>query len=59
VTLKVYDVLGREVSTLINNEQNSGSHEVIFDGSKLSSGIYFFRLQTGNYTATNKMILMK
>jgi hypothetical protein len=59
VTLKVYDVLGREVSTLINSEQNAGSHEVIFNGTKLSSGIYFFRLQTGNYTATNKMVLMK
>jgi hypothetical protein len=59
VTLRVYDVLGREVSTLINSEQNSGSHEVMFDGSKLSSGIYFFRLQSGNYAATNKMVLMK
>jgi hypothetical protein len=59
VTLKVYDVLGREVSTLINSEQNAGSHEVIFNGTKLSSGIYFFRLQSGNYTATNKMVLMK
>jgi hypothetical protein len=59
VTLRVYDVLGREVSTLINSEQNSGYHEVAFNGSKLSSGIYFFRMQAGNYISTKKMILMK
>jgi hypothetical protein len=59
VTLKVYDVLGREVSTLINNEQSAGSHEVIFNASKLGSGIYFCRLQSGNYISVKKMVLMK
>jgi hypothetical protein len=59
VSLKVYDMLGREVSTLVNNEQNAGYHEVMFDGSKLSSGVYFFRMQAGNYYSTKKMVLMK
>ncbi len=59
VSLKVYDVLGREISTLINGEKTVGSYEVAFDGSGLSSGIYFYKLQTGNYTSVKKMILMK
>jgi ligand-binding sensor domain-containing protein len=59
VTLKVYDVLGRLVKTLIEERQTAGIHSVTFDASSLSSGVYFYRLATGNYAGTNKMILMK
>ncbi len=59
VTLKVYDVLGSEVATLINEEKPSGSYEVDFDASTLPSGIYFYRLQTGSFVETKKMVLMK
>jgi len=59
VTLKVYDVLGNEVATLVNEEKPAGSYEVNFNAAKLSSGIYFYSLQVGSYTQTKKLILMK
>lgn len=59
VTLKVFDVLGREVETLFNKEQPEGNYEVEFYASKLTSGIYFYRIQTGDFVETKKMILMK
>lgn len=59
VSLKVYDVLGNEIADLINEEKSAGVYEVKFNGSELSSGIYFYRLQTGGLTETKKMILMK
>jgi hypothetical protein len=59
VTLKVYDLLGNMVATLVNEEKPAGTYSVIFDAGRLSSGIYFFRLQTGNFSATKKMILLK
>ncbi len=59
VTLKVYDVLGREVETLVNEEKPAVSYEVRFEGSSLSSGIYFYRIQAGDYALAKKMILMK
>ena len=59
VRLEVYDILGREVATLVNQEQQPGNYEVTFDASKLSSGIYFYRLQAGNFIQTKKMILLK
>lgn len=59
VTLKVYDVLGNEVATLVNEAKPAGSYEVNFNASKLSSGIYFYRLQAGTFLKTKKMILMK
>jgi hypothetical protein len=61
VSLKVYDILGREVATLINNEpMQPGKHEKQFDGSKLSSGVYFYRLNVdGKFSATKKLVLMK
>ncbi len=59
VTLKVYNVLGQEVATLVNEVKQSGSYEVNFDGSKLSSGTYFYRLETGTSTIAKKMILLK
>lgn len=60
VVLKVYDVLGREVKTLVNEEQSAGSYSVTFDGSNLPSGTYFYRLQTDNgFAETKKMVLVK
>jgi hypothetical protein len=59
VLLRVFDVLGREVKTLINQRQNGGSHSVAFDAGKLTSGVYFYRLDAGSYTATMKMVLVK
>jgi len=66
VTLKVYDLLGREVATLVNKEQKPGSYEVEFSGNKLSSGVYFYTLKVypatsgaGNFLLTKKMLLLK
>ncbi len=59
VQLKIYDALGREIATLVNQRQSPGNYSVQFDASKLSSGIYFYTLRAGNFTATKKMVLMK
>jgi hypothetical protein len=61
VTLKVYDLLGREVATLVNEEKTSGSYNVEFrmQNLELSSGIYFYKLQAGDFVETKKMILLK
>lgn len=59
VRIKVYDVLGREVATLVNEEKPAGKYEVNFDASKLSSGVYFYRLQAGDFIRTKKMIVLK
>jgi hypothetical protein len=59
VLIKVFDVLGNEVTTLVNGRQPAGVHEVRFDGEKQVSGIYIYRMTINNYTATKKMILMK
>ena len=59
ISLKVYDILGNEVETLVNQTKNAGSYEIKFDGSNLSSGIYFYQLRTKNYTATKKFMLLK
>ncbi len=59
VTIKIYDVLGNEIATLVNEEKPTGSYEVDFDGSELTSGIYFYQLKAGNFVETKKMILMK
>lgn len=59
VTLKIYDALGNEVSTLINKKQNQGSYEVVFDATALSSGVYFYRLESGGYSDVKKFVLMK
>ena len=58
-TLKVYDILGREITTLVNEEKVPGSYNVYFNGNNLPSGIYFYRLAAGNYTTTKKMLLLK
>jgi len=59
VTLKVYDVLGNEIATLVNEEKSIGSYEVEFDGSDLTSGIYFYALRSGNFNDTKKLVLLK
>jgi len=67
VTLKVYDVLGREIATLVNDMQNPGSYSVIFDASSLSSGIYYYQLKAGSpstgsgqrFVETKKMVLLR
>jgi hypothetical protein len=58
VSLKVYDVLGKEVATLVNEEKTAGSYEVEFNALQLSSGIYFYKLQAGSFVETKKMILI-
>jgi hypothetical protein len=59
VQLRIYDLLGREVETLVNEEKNPGNYEVEFDGSKLSSGVYFYQLKAGSFSQTKKFVLMK
>jgi len=59
VTLKIYDVLGNEITTLVNQEKPSGRYEVEFDALALPSGIYFYKLQAGSFVQTKKMVLMK
>jgi photosystem II stability/assembly factor-like uncharacterized protein len=57
--LSVYDALGREIATLVNEKLNPGKYEVTFDGSNLTSGIYYYILKSGNYTETKKMVMIK
>jgi len=59
VTLKVYDILGKEVETLVNGYKNAGNYTVTFDASKLTSGVYFYTIQANNFTQTKKMLLIK
>ncbi len=59
VSLKVYDVLGNEVATLVNGWMESTNHKVIFNADKLASGIYYYTLSAGSFTSTKKLILLK
>jgi hypothetical protein len=59
VSLKVYNTEGKEVAVLVNNSQTTGEHSVTFDGTGLSSGIYFYKLSSNGKNLTGKMILMK
>lgn len=59
VSIKVYDILGREVANLVNEFKNAGTYTVNFDASRLSSGVYLYRVEAGNFTSVKKMILMK
>ena len=59
VTLKVYDILGREVATLVDEEKSAGTYTVEFDGNRLSSGTYYYCFQAGNFVENKKMILLK
>ncbi len=58
-TLKVYDILGNEVATLVNEFREAGKYEVNFDAGKLSSGVYIYKLQAGEFVSTKKMLLLK
>ena len=59
VTLKVYDILGREVRTLVNEELKAGSYEKTFDASGLASGVYYYRIQAGDFAETKKLLLLR
>ena len=59
VSLKVYDIVGGEVASLIDEEKQAGNHSIILDGSYLSSGVYICKMNAGKYTKSIKMILMK
>jgi parallel beta-helix repeat protein len=59
VTLKVYDLLGREVATLVNEEKQAGKYEVEFDASNLSSGVYLYRISINDFVKTMKMVVVK
>ncbi|MFZ1704573.1 MAG: T9SS type A sorting domain-containing protein, partial [Saprospiraceae bacterium] len=59
VSLKIYDVLGNEVASLIDEIQPSGNYEITFDARSLSSGTYFYKLQAGDFIETKKLLLIK
>jgi len=59
VTLKVFDILGREVAMLVNEEKPAGRYKIIFNASQLASGVYLVQLRAGEFIQTKKMILLK
>jgi len=59
VVLKIYDILGRDVATLVNEEKSAGNYKVTFNGSRLASGMYFYQLKAGDYLQTKKLMLLK
>jgi hypothetical protein len=59
VSLKVFDILGNEVATLVNEDLNTGSYSIIFDASAYTSGVYFYELQSGSFRDVKKMLLVK
>jgi hypothetical protein len=59
VKLKLYDITGREVKTLVDCEYDAGLYNVEFNGSDLSSGVYFYRIIAGNYVQTKKLQILK
>ncbi|MCG6914627.1 T9SS type A sorting domain-containing protein [bacterium BMS3Abin03] len=59
VTLKIYDILGKEIGTLVNDEKQSGTYKVTWDAQSIPSGIYFYKITAGEYSKTIKMILLK
>ena len=59
VTLKVFDILGRQVAVLVNEKKMSGIHEEKFDGSNLASGVYFYRLEAGSFVQTKKLVILR
>ena len=58
-TLKVYDILGNEVTTLVDKEMEAGFHSVDFNASELPSGVYLYRLLSGSFVETKKMLLLR
>jgi hypothetical protein len=59
VTIRVYNTLGKEVATLVNEVKPAGSYEVTLNGKGLSSGVYYYQMKAGNFIGTKKIILMK
>jgi hypothetical protein len=59
VSLSVYDMLGREVSVLVNERRDAGIHEVKFDGTSFASSMYFYRIQAGDFVSTKRMLILK
>jgi hypothetical protein len=59
VTLKIYNILGKEVTTLVNRKQKPGSYQVSFNASGLPSGVYFYKLKAGSFNSIRKMLLIK
>jgi photosystem II stability/assembly factor-like uncharacterized protein len=59
VTIEIYDILGRKIETLVQREQQVGYHQVVWDAKDVSSGMYFYRIQAGDYAETRKMVLLK
>ena len=59
MTLKVYDVLGKEIETLVSGPQNAGNHSVQFNAAELASGVYFYKIEAGKYSDTRKLLLLK
>jgi hypothetical protein len=59
VTLRIYDILGSEVATLVNEEKEAGYYEVNWNASNLASGVYIYRLQTGSFVSVKKMMLLR
>jgi hypothetical protein len=59
VSLRIYDVLGKEIATLVNEQKEAGTYNIQFDASKLSSGVYIYSIQAGDFLESRKMVLMK
>ena len=59
VTLKIYDILGKEVKTIVNEELSAGNYTKTWDANNLSSGVYFYKLTAGKFTETKKMMLVR
>ncbi len=59
ITLEIFDILGRRISTLVEEYKTAGSYEQVFDASSLASGVYVYKLQAGDFVSSKKMILLK
>ncbi|NNG26390.1 MAG: T9SS type A sorting domain-containing protein [Ignavibacteriaceae bacterium] len=59
IVIKVFDILGNEIETLVNEEKQTGTYELTWYAENLSSGVYFYKLQVGSFVETKKMVLMK
>lgn len=57
--MEVYDILGNEIATLVNEEKPAGNYEINFNAAGLSSGVYFYRLKAGDFSTTKKLLLLK
>jgi hypothetical protein len=57
--VKMYDILGREVASLVDEDRPAGYHQVSFDGGRFSSGVYFYRMEAGGFASVKKLLLLK